>query len=293
MAEDGPEEEEEPTRSTEGDLTWWAFLAIITIVNLMVALRYYHNDCCSTSSHRLVAVLCLVYVIVCCMRAVFPVRVVERTCFKTRLVTPFMDRAAATVGEMSFITLIAVVTSHALRRMGTGAPWQRLAIGASVGLIAIAQTCCWLGCMTTNQLWNATEESLWAVTFTILTVVWARMYLDAKLRGADPVAEFVRRSMPFFIGLSVVYIAYMVTTDVPMYVSRWKKLRKAPRRLGEGVREMMTCRSVTTGDVDWKDDSLWRIGYFSGAVWVAMASVVWHDRLERLDRITIPRWRVG
>ena len=268
------------------DVRWWAILAVVTVVNVIVALRYYRMECCSSSAHRTITILCIVYVIVCCVRAVFPVRIIERTCFKSSLISPFVDRCAATVAEMSFILLIAIATTYAMRYSGQRREWQQVAIGTTVLLIALAQTCCWLGCTTTNQLWNASEESLWAISFTILIAVWSRMYLDAKQVPHLPLSRYLRQTLPIMVGLAVLYVLYMVTTDVPMYVRRWREHDISPRSLSEGVRDMMKCQNITSDHRKWQDDSLWRIGYFSGAVWAAMGMVVWYHRMENTMRIS-------
>ena len=88
--------------------------------------------------------------------------------------------------------------------------------------------------------------------------------------------------MYVFIGITSIYAAYMITQDVPMYIQRWKTLEKNFNSFSKGIEDMRTCQVQTTSETVWKDDSLWRIGYFSGGVWCSMALVLWLNKYEKM-----------
>ena len=262
------------------DLAWWVGLLTISVTNIILCIRYYFTSCCSTSRHLIITILCTVYVAACFVRATFPVRIIERTCFNSKIISPFTDRVIATVGEMSFIILIAVV-SHFIVLNTSNSTWQKYLIGITVILIAIAQTCCWAGCITKNQLFNASEESLWAITAIILIIIWSGVLHYTK-RNQTPINKFVQKGMYVCIGITSLYTAYMITQDVPMYINRWKTLEKNFNSFSKGIEEMKVCQYQTTSETVWKDDSLWRIGYFSGGVWCSMALVLWLHKYEKM-----------
>lgn len=263
-------------------LNWWVGLTVVSFVNVILAAVYYKKECCMSPYHRKITILCIVYAIVCCIRATFPVRIVERTCFRNQIITPFTDRVIATGAEMCFIVLLASITRAVVDDTTQKRSHARL-MGAAILLIAMAQTCCWMGCATTNQLWNACEESLWVVATILLVVVWTKILVHAKHDKCSSSA-FVKKSMCLFIGIAIVYMAYMTIVDVPMYIKRWKAHPTAYKTFGQGMPDMFKCQQTTTSSSAWKDDSLWRIGYFSGAVWVSMGIVVWYTLYEKKRR---------
>jgi hypothetical protein len=70
------------------------------------------------------------------------------------------------------------------------------------------------------------------------------------------------------------YLAFLITVDVPMYLSRWRaNLAEGNQLLGliEGLRDVST-RWVRTHDIaHWKGEIAWMSLYFSGAVWASLA----------------------
>lgn len=265
------------------ELRWWVVLVAISTVNALAATRLAVDSMRASPYKRTIAALCVVYTLVCGLRATFPVRIVERRCFRSRLVSPMVDRALATVAEMAFVVLVASVTQQVAERTvdAKARPGYALALGSAVAAIAIAQACCWCGCATRNQRWNAAEESLWAATATLFIAVWLRLYLRVRASSSQ-CDQFLRASLPLFCGVAALYVGFMVCVDVPMYLARSRKTDPATHRpIGAGLREMTRCGHATTRAELWSDDALWRIGYFSGAVWVSIALVGWYARYDQ------------
>ena len=73
------------------------------------------------------------------------------------------------------------------------------------------------------------------------------------------------------------YLAFLITVDVPMYLTRWRaEVANGSRPLSplEGLRDA-SFRWVVTHDIaEWKDEIAWMSLYFSAAVWASLALCV-------------------
>ncbi|MEB3236612.1 MAG: hypothetical protein VKO64_03160 [Candidatus Sericytochromatia bacterium] len=136
-----------------------------------------------------------------------------------------------------------------------------------VPIILIADTCSWTAVLTTNYQSNVGEESLRAATGTLFVVglvaSWRRTHAGAR--------PFVTPA----ITLSVLYVLYMVTVDVPTYITRWHADTLAGKpHLDLAARWLDATRVVFTGRLeDWRDEMPWMSLYFSCAVWMSLAMV--------------------
>ena len=133
-------------------------------------------------------------------------------------------------------------------------------------MIVFAEVCSWYAVITTNYIGNAIEESTWAFTYTLIGVALALLY--PKLTGP----------MKYVTGLSVfgcvLYVAFMVTVDVPMYVNRlMQDIESGKPYLGfvDGFRDLNTRWHVTHDIQEWRSEIPWKSLYFSVAVWVSLA----------------------
>ena len=73
------------------------------------------------------------------------------------------------------------------------------------------------------------------------------------------------------------FLVFLMTVDVPMYLSRWRTGSDGgARRLSplEGLRDVSTRWVVTHDLAEWKDEIPWMSLYFSGAVWSSLALCV-------------------
>ena len=83
------------------------------------------------------------------------------------------------------------------------------------------------------------------------------------------------------------YLAFLMTIDVPMYLSRWRAgVADGSKRLRhiEGLRDVSTRWVVTHDLAEWKDEIAWMSLYFSAAVWASLALCVCYSLGDRLPR---------
>jgi hypothetical protein len=148
-----------------------------------------------------------------------------------------------------------------------------------VPLILIAECFSWYAVLTTHYLGNAIENSLWAVVFFLVGVGLCRLLpeFDGPVRAGLVIT---------IIGI-VGYLAFLMTVDVPMYLSRWRagladgsKLMKPL----EGLRDVSTRWVVTHDLAEWKDEMTWMALYFSAAVWASLALCVCYSLQDQLPR---------
>jgi hypothetical protein len=140
-----------------------------------------------------------------------------------------------------------------------------------VPLILIAECFSWHAVVTTNYLGNAIENSIWAVAFFIAGVGICRLLpeFDGGLRVILVGA---------LVGI-VVYLAFLMTVDVPMYLKRWRAdVARGNRGLKplEGFRDVSTRWVVTYDLSEWREEIAWMSLYFSAAVWASLGLCVFY-----------------
>jgi hypothetical protein len=83
------------------------------------------------------------------------------------------------------------------------------------------------------------------------------------------------------------YLAFLMTVDVPMYLSRWQDgLADGSKVLSplEGLRDATTRWVVTHDFAQWKDEIAWMSLYFTAAVWASLALCFVYSSGDRLPR---------
>jgi hypothetical protein len=197
--------------------------------------------------------------------------------FDTWLSSVVVGRSVATVAEICFAAQWAIIL-HQLGSM-TGAETTLNAAWVIVPLILIAECFSWYGVLTTNYLGNAIENSIWAVAFFVVGIGLCRL-----LPEFDGLARVVLAIA--IIGIAG-YLAFPMTIDVPMYLSRWRSEiadgGKLLRPL-EGLRDVSTRWVVTHDPAEWKDEIAWMSLYFSAAVWASLALCVFYSLEDHLPR---------
>jgi hypothetical protein len=231
-----------------------------------------------TSGIELMLLLCAAYVFGCAFRSVLPRADVQRIClFDTFLSSVVVGRSVATVAEVAFAAQWAMML-HQLGTM-TGADTTLNAAWIIVPLILIAECFSWHAVLTTNYLGNAIENSLWAVAFFIVGIGFCRLLpeFDGPVRVVLAVA----------ISGIVLYLAFLMTIDVPMYLSRWRaEVGDGSTLLAplEGLRDVSTRWVVTHDPAEWKGEIVWMSLYFSLAVWSSLALCVFYSLADHLPR---------
>ena len=139
-----------------------------------------------------------------------------------------------------------------------------------VPLILIAECFSWYAVLTTNFLFNAIENSLWAIAFFLVGIALCRLLPEFN----GPVRVVARRCRS---SASPPISPSSMTVDVPMYFSRWRAGHaEGNQLLGllEGLRDVST-RWIRTHDIaHWKGEIAWMSLYFSAAVWASLALCV-------------------
>ena len=253
---------------------WWALLTLVSGVNIAVwCVLFYEFHARSTGSADGMSViellLCAAYVFGCAFRSFLPRADVQRIClFDTWLSNVFIGRSVATLAEICFAVQWVIV----LRQLGatTGADTTLNAAWILLPLILIAECFSWYAVLTQNYIANAIENSMWAVGFCAVGVGLGRLLVefDGLARGILVIA---------IIGIAG-YLAFLVTVDVPMYLTRWRmNVSEGGKRLRplEGLRDV-TSRWVVTHDLaEWREEILWMSLYFSAGVWASLALCVY------------------
>src|SRR3979490_663432 len=274
---------------------WWGLLALVSGANIAVWFLLYRDlqeprpgSLGSTSDIELMLFLSAAYVFGCAFRSFLPRADVQRIClFDTWLSSIVVGRTVATVAEICFAAQWAII----LHQLGTltAADTTLNAAWVIVPLILIAECFSWYAVLTTNYLYNAIENSLWAVAFFVIGIGLCRLLpeFDGPLRVAFAIA---------IIGI-VFYLAFLMTVDVPMYLSRWRtEVGDGSGLLSplEGLRDVSTRWVVTHDLAEWKDEIAWMSLYFSLAVWSSLALCVVYSLEHGLPRhrteATVASW---
>jgi hypothetical protein len=253
---------------------WWAFLTLVSGLNIAAWFLLYNylqeprGSLGNASGLQPMLLLCAAYVFGCAFRSFLPRADVQRIClFDTWLSSVMVGRSVATVAEVCFAAQWVIIL-HQLGTM-TGADTTVNAAWVILPLILIAEGFSWYAVLTRNYLYNAIENSLWAVAFFIVAIGLCRLL--PEFHGVVRVALVIT-----VIGIAG-YLAFLVTVDVPMYFARWRaELANGSRPLSplEGLRDV-SFRWVVTHDLsEWKDEIAWMSLYFSAAVWSSLALCV-------------------
>src|SRR5258707_12093197 len=242
----------------------------------------------SPSGIELMLLLCAAYVFGCAFRSFLPRADVQRILlFGDGLPRVARRRSVATVAEICFAAQWAIIL-HQLGAM-TGADTTLTAAWVIVPLILIAECFSWHAVLTTNYLGNAIENSIWAASFFVIGIGLCRLLpeFDGPVRVVLIVA---------ITGIAL-YLAFIMTIDVPMYLSRWRAaVAVGAKPLGpfEGLRDVSTRWVVTHDLAEWKDEIAWMSLYFSAAVWASLALCVLFTLEDRLPRYrteaTVASW---
>src|SRR4051795_13075435 len=246
---------------------WWSFLVAVSSANIALWLMLHRRLRNTAIAPRrrilgleLMVLLCAAYVFGCAFRSLLPRADVQRIClFDTWLSSIVVGRLVATIAEVCFVAQWAIIL-HQLGTM-TGADTTLNAAWVIVPLILIAECFSWYAVLTTHYLHNAIENSIWAVVFFIIGIGLCRL-----------LPEFdgpVRVVLAVTIAGIALYLAFLMTIDVPMYLNRWRaEVGDGSKLLRpiEGLRDVSTRWVVTHDLAERKDEIAWMSLYFSAAV---------------------------
>jgi hypothetical protein len=264
---------------------WWGLLTLVSAINIAVWFVLYRwlleqpaGGLASKSGIELMLLLCAGYVFGCAFRSFLPRADVQRIClFDTWLSSVMVGRTVATVAEVCFAVQWAII----LYQLGTmtGAETVTNVAWVIVPMILIAECFSWYAVLTTHYLYNAIENSIWAVVFFLIGIALCRLL--PEFNGP------VRLVFAIAIMGIVFFLAFLMTVDVPMYLSRWRaEVGDGSRLLRplEGLRDVSRRWVVTRDLAEWKDEIPWMSLYFSAAVWASLALCVCYSLENHLPR---------
>jgi hypothetical protein len=257
---------------------WWSLLTLVSGANVALWFLLYRQFRAWPPLPALdgapgiepMLLLCGGYVFGCAFRSLLPRADVQRIClFDTWLSSVVVGRSVATVAEICFAAQWAII----LYQLGTlaGAETTLTVAWIIVPLILVAECFSWYAVLTTNYLGNAIENSLWGVAFAAVGMGLCRLLPDFD----GPVRVVLILAVVGIAG----YLAFLMTVDVPMYLSRWRaKVSDGGRLLRplEGLRDASTRWVVTHDLAEWKEEMTWMALYFSAAVWASLALCVFY-----------------
>ncbi len=256
-------------------LIWWIIMVVITLLNLGLLTYSYKilkrklpqmpKSIQSIRNWQLG--LATIYTLVCGFRSIFPRMDVKRVVlWDTWISAVAIGRSAATIAELCFVAQ----WSWLLWEISKGSGDQRIGKLSKVMLpiIFIAEIFSWYACISGNYLGTAIEESLWAVTATIMLVglFWARPYYK----------DLQHRFLNIGIVSCILYVIYMVTVDVPEYIHGWQAAEAANKvysSIPQGLWEVATQFQVSKAYIDWQYAFVWMTLYFSIAVWMSLVLI--------------------
>jgi len=250
---------------------WWAMLTLVSFANIAFWFILYRQlsggGAAVTHSSDTSSMLALsaAYVFGCAFRSVLPRADVKRICLvDSWLSSVFVGRSVATIAEIAFAAQWAIILAQlgAIADAETAVNMARVI----VPIIVVAEICSWYAVVTKNFLYNAIENSLWAVAFLFVGIGLGRL-----LPEFDGLVRWLL--IAGLVGIAC-YLAFLVVVDVPMYVKRWRIERAAGTPLLHplvGLRDSAT-RWIVTHDIEhWREEIAWMSLYFSAAVWGSLA----------------------
>jgi hypothetical protein len=250
---------------------WWAMLTLVSLANIVFWFILYRQlnggaaVVSQSSDTGAMLALSAAYVFGCAFRSVLPRADVQRICLvDSWLSSIFVGRSVATIAEIAFAAQWAIILAQlgAIADAETAVNMARLI----VPIIVVAEICSWYAVVTKNFLYNAIENSLWAVAFLLVGIGLGRLLpeFDGLVSGL---------LIAGLVGIAC-YLAFLVVIDVPMYVKRWRIERAAGVPLLHplvGLRDSATQWTVTHEFEHWKEEIAWMSLYFSAAVWGSLA----------------------
>ncbi|MGJ4912091.1 hypothetical protein [Bradyrhizobium sp. HKCCYLS2033] len=250
---------------------WWAMLTLVSLANIVFWFILYRqlnggsSSAGQASQTGSMLALSAAYVFGCAFRSVLPRADVQRICLvDSWLSSVFVGRTVATIAEIAFAAQWAIILAQlgAIADAETAVNMARII----VPLIVVAEICSWYAVVTRNFLYNAIENSLWAVAFLFVGIGLGRLLpeFDGLVRGL---------LIAGLVGIAC-YLAFLVVIDVPMYVKRWRIERAAGTPLLHplaGLRDSAMRWTVTHEFEHWREEIAWMSLYFSAAVWGSLA----------------------
>jgi hypothetical protein len=254
-------------------VTWWLLLSAAGAANIaawgVLARRFVRTADPAWRDRRPHVVLAGIFAAVCAFRSWLPRADVQRIVLvDSFLSNVLVGRTVATIAELSFVIQWALL----LREYGKDARQRPVVVIAAfiVPAITVAEVCSWYAVITTNFLGNAFEQSIWTLSGGLAGIA----ALLIRRRAAEP----LRRRLGLVALGTALFVLFMTTVDVPMYLGRWRADSAAGRSyfgLADGLADLAGRWIVTFTWEDWHEELAWMAGYFTAAVWLSLSLARW------------------
>ena len=226
---------------------WNMVLSLLTISTTIFITLYPNNK-------DYTYFLMYTYVLVNTLRSIHPKRDVENICLnKSKFSSVLIGRSIATVAEISFIVLLTIYYNKIANNKYSA--YTKLIIA----IIIISEIFSWLGCTTKNQIYNTLEESGWALSFIIFSVI---VYQINSEKPSD--------NLRFQLFCYVLFVVYLLAVDIPMYYKRWENSKKKYLSISQGIDDIKNPKLITNDYNIWKQEMIWQTGYFFFASWYSI-----------------------
>lgn len=251
-----------------GAFAWWRVLCVLAILNICLWLAIWRFGARESAYSAIQLFLSGVYVFVCAYRSILPRVDLERlVLFDSTFSSIFLGRSAATVAEICFGVQLGLLV-HQLGAQA-GLPWVQHAAWVTTLCTVLAQAFCWHSILTLNHITQAAEELLWAAGLSWMAALLAIIAMDTS-------GVVHKLAISGIVG-SVVFVAYVLVFDIPLYLRRFHGYRGGGLKyltITQGVRDALQRREQDHTWEKWHDDALWLTPYFSIGVWISMALVL-------------------
>lgn len=249
-------------------IIWWRILSTIGLLNIAIwGVCYVHITSQEFVSpyHYPHLYLSGIYTVVCAFRSIWPRIDLERYVLIDHWVSSIvLGRSAATIAEISFALQMKIFLDELCALSGDSQFAQYTFV--IVISLSLAQVFCWLGVITLNHLGHAIEESIWGLTFIIISIGIARSI--STLEGTWLIIAWIS------LMATTIYVIFMCVIDIPMYLKKWTIDRHKQNRtlhFKSGFKDALTSRKATRAWSTWKPEVAWLTGYFSCAVWLSLS----------------------
>ncbi len=261
--------------------TWYAILCVIAVVDVLLFAYSWVRRAPSPETRYTIWMkwLALPWVFECVWRCVFPALYLQRfVVWDTPLNAVLVDRTLACLGELAWTAQIALAVveidfmlvqraQHAGERGGTKRTMWICVCGVMSVLIYVAAECMsFYNTATENEWWAAAEVITDGVAFAFFFPACVSLF---GRQWHDPWCK--PKIFALVVALTaVVYPLYNWLVDAKMYLKRYdydQSHNKTYFKFIPGLEDAAVHRVVTHKTVDWSEDMVWMIVYFSVAAW--------------------------
>lgn len=278
-------------------LGWWTFLIIISIFNILFISIYAFTHKLNNKQF-IIFVFAFIFSIVCAIRAFYPTKYTEKTCFlKTKYYTPFVIRVLATIAEIAYILLFVYVFIYIIKNIKTitniNLDYLKKYVYIVIPIIILAEVFSWLGSITEYQLWNVSEEVLWFLSSIILIVISLYILNNIKHIKTSKIRS-IYYLLSCIVPVATIFATFMIVVDIPMYIQRWVKGEKIEsktihqifnefkskhrKNFDNKINDFRQCKKVDKSLNTWKQEMPWLTGYFTIGVWTTFVLAIWFKR---------------